>query len=189
VEIVALVALAIFVVIVTGFAVGLSSEPLARRIGDRAARATNALSRLLRRAPVKWNGEVFARFRAETIELIRQRWVFLTVATLANHFTVFLVFVASVRGVGISTAHVTLVEAFAAWALARVLGSIPLTPYGVGFVELGLTGALVAFGAGSAEAVAATLIYRFLTAVPTIILGLLAAGTWRIDSPTTADSA
>ena len=45
----------------------------------------------------------------------------------------------------------------AAWALSRVLGSIPITPGGVGFVELGLTGALVAFGASNAEAVAATL--------------------------------
>jgi hypothetical protein len=77
---------------------------------------------------------------------------------------------------------VTIVEAFAAWALSRVLGSIPITPGGVGFVELGLTGVLVAFGASNAEAVAATLIYRFLTAVPTIGLGLLAASTWKVGS-------
>jgi uncharacterized protein (TIRG00374 family) len=129
---------------------------------------------------VKWNGEVFVRFRAEAIDLIRRRWLFLTAATLANHLTVFLVLVVSVRAVGIPRAHVTLVEAFAAWALARVLGSIPITPGGVGFVELGLTGALVAFGASDAEAVAATLIYRFLTTIPTIVLGLLAAGTWKL---------
>jgi uncharacterized membrane protein YbhN (UPF0104 family) len=46
----------------------------------------------------------------------------------------------------------------------------------VGFVELGLTGVLVAFGASNAEAVAATLIYRFLTVVPVVLLGLVAAG-------------
>jgi uncharacterized membrane protein YbhN (UPF0104 family) len=180
IEIVALVALAIFVVVVTGFAVGLSSARLARRIGDRAAWAANWLKGLFRRAPVKWNGEVFVRFRAESVELIRRRWLFLTAATLANHLTVFLVLVASLRAVGIPRSHVTLVEAFAAWALARVLGSIPLTPSGVGFVELGLTGALVAFGASNAEAVAATLIYRFLITIPTIVLGLLAAGTWKV---------
>ena len=33
-------------------------------------------------------------------------------------------------------------------------------------------------GASNADAVAATLIYRFLTVVPTIVLGLVAAGTW-----------
>jgi Lysylphosphatidylglycerol synthase TM region len=74
---------------------------------------------------------------------------------------------------------VTFVEAFAAWALSRVLGSIPITPGGVGFVDLGLTGVLVAFGAHNTEAVAATLIYRFLTTIPIIVLGFLAVGTWR----------
>jgi putative heme transporter len=189
VEVVALIALAVFVVIVVGFAVGLSSEPLAQRIGDRAARTANVVKRLFGREPVKWNGEVFVRFRVEAGELVRQRWMVLTLATLANHLTVFLVFVASLRAVGIQAAHVTLVEAFAAWALARVLGSIPLTPYGVGFVELGLTGALVAFGAGNTQAVAATLIYRFLTAIPTIVLGLLAVGTWRVARPNATDPA
>ena len=87
------------------------------------------------------------------------------------------------RAVGIPRAEVTIVEAFAAWALARVLGSIPITPGGVGFVELGLTGALVAFGASNAEAVAATLIYRFLTIVPTLVFGLLAAATWKAGRP------
>ena len=95
--------------------------------------------------------------------LIRRRWFFLTAATLAGHLTVFVVLLASVRAVGIPRVEVTIVEAFAAWTLARILGAIPITPGGVGFVELGLTGALVAFGASNAEAVAATLIYRFLT--------------------------
>ena len=45
----------------------------------------------------------------------------------------------------------TLIEAFAAWALVRILGAIPFTPGGLGLVELGLSGALVAFGAANAE--------------------------------------
>ncbi len=179
-ELVAVIALAVFAVIVVGFSIGLTSARLARRLGDRAARAANWLKGLFHKAPVKWNGEAFVRFRVEAIELIRRRWAFLTFATLANHLTVFIVLLASLRAVGVPRGHVTIVEAFAAWALARVLGSIPITPGGVGFVELGLTGALVAFGASSAEAVAATLIYRFLTIVPTIILGLLAAATWKV---------
>jgi uncharacterized protein (TIRG00374 family) len=182
VELVAVIALGIFAVVVAGFAIGLSSERLAHRVGDRAARAVNWFKALFRRAPVTWNGEVFVRFRAEAIVLIRARWKFLTLATLANHLTVFLVLLVALRAVGIPRSHVTIVEAFAAWALSRVLGSIPITPGGVGFVELGLTGVLVAFGASNAEAVAATLIYRFLTAVPTIGLGLLAASTWKVGS-------
>jgi uncharacterized protein (TIRG00374 family) len=180
-----MISLAVFVVIVAGFAIGLTSARLARRVGNTAERTANSVKRLFHRAPVKWNGEVFVRFRAEAIELIRRRWAFLTFATLANHLTVFLVLLVSLRAVGIPTGHVTIVEAFAAWAIARVLGSIPITPGGVGFVELGLTGALVAFGATNAEAVAATLIYRAATILPTLMLGLLAAATWKVRPGTT----
>jgi putative heme transporter len=179
-ELVAMIALAVFVVIVVGFAIGLSSERLARRVGDRAARTVSWAKGIVHKAPVKWKGESFVRFREETIGLIRKRWWFLTIATLAGHLTVFIVLLVSVRAVGIPRVEVSIVEAFAAWALARVLGSIPITPGGVGFVELGLTGVLVAFGASNAEAVAATLIYRFLTIVPTLVFGLIAAATWNL---------
>ncbi len=175
-EIAALVGLAVFAVIVAGFAIALSSERLANRVGDRAARLVSAAGRLLHKAPVKWNGASFVHFRDESIELIRRRWRFLTAATLAGHLTVFVVLVVSLRAVGVTHTEVTIVEAFAAWTLARILGAIPITPGGVGFVELGLTGVLVAFGASNAEAVAGTMIYRFLTVVPTVLLGLVAAG-------------
>jgi uncharacterized protein (TIRG00374 family) len=181
-EWVALIALVIFCVVVAGFAVGLSSERLAKRVGNRAARTANWVKGLFRKRPVKWGGENFARFREEAIELIRRRWVFLTFATLANQLTVFVVLLVALRAVGVPSERVTIVEAFAAWALSRVLGAIPITPGGVGFVELGLTGALVAFGASNAEAVAATLIYRFLTILPTLVLGLLAAATWKLGN-------
>jgi len=70
-------------------------------------------------------------------------------------------------------------EAFAAWSLVRLLGSLPITPGGLGVVEVGLTAALVGFGGANAEVVAAVLLYRFLTIVPTLILGLLAGAIWR----------
>ena len=43
--------------------------------------------------------------------------------------------------------------------------------------------ALVAFGGANADVVAAVLIYRFLTMVPTLALGGLAALTWRWHKP------
>jgi uncharacterized membrane protein YbhN (UPF0104 family) len=75
------------------------------------------------------------------------------------------------------------VEAFAAWSLVRLLASIPITPGGLGVVELGLTSALVGFGGSNAGVVAAVLVYRALTVVPTLVLGLLAAATWRYHNP------
>ena len=74
----------------------------------------------------------------------------------------------------------SIAEAFAAWAVARALGAIPITPGGVGVVELSLTGFLVSFGGPNDQVVAAVLVYRFLQIVPVLVSGLLAGATWRL---------
>jgi len=176
---VAVVGLAVFVVAAAGFAVGLSTPQLARYVGNTAARLANRSLRILRRKPVGWTGESFVRFRDEAVHLLRRRWHVLTLATLAGQLSVFVVFLVSLRVVGVSASEVSGAEAFAAWSLVRLLGSLPITPGGLGVVEVGLVAALVGFGGANAEVVAAVLIYRFLTIVPTLILGLLAGATWR----------
>jgi uncharacterized protein (TIRG00374 family) len=180
IEWIALISLAVFCALVAAFALGLANARLTRRIGDKASRVASWAKGLLHKAPVSWNGEAFARFREESIVLIRDRWWYLTLTTLANHISVFLLLIVSVRAVGIEPSEVTLVQAFAAWAISRVIGSIAPTPGGLGFVELGLTGTLVGFGASNAEAVTAALVYRVLMDVPTLALGLLAAATFKL---------
>jgi len=179
----ALIGLAVLVVAVTGFALVLSREEWARRIGDLAARLATRALRVIRRGPVEWGGASFVRFRSDALGLLRRRWHVITLSTLAGHLTVFVLLVVCLRVTGVTGSEVTVIEAFAAWALVRILGALPLTPAGVGIVEVGLTGALVAFGAPNAEAVAATLLYRALTVLPTLALGLLAAATWRTHHP------
>jgi putative heme transporter len=176
----AFIGVVVLAVAIGAFALALSSPRRARQVGELAARVVNRFRRLLRRPPVLWGGESLAAFRGRTLDLLRRRWHVLTVATLAGHLTVFLVLVVCLRTIGIPASEVSLVEAFAAWALVRILGALPLTPAGLCFVELGLTGALVAFGASNADAVAATLLYRFLTVTPTLVLGLAAIATWRM---------
>jgi putative heme transporter len=61
----------------------------------------------------------------------------------------------------------------------RLIASVPITPGGVGVVELGLTGALVGFGGPNAPVVAAVLVYRVLTIAPTLLLGTAAGLTWK----------
>jgi uncharacterized protein (TIRG00374 family) len=95
-------------------------------------------------------------------------------------------FLVSLRVLGVSPGEVSAVEAFAAWSLVRLLGSLPITPGGLGVVEVGLTTALVGFGGKNAEVVAAVLVYRFLTIVPTLILGLIAGATWHRLAPAPA---
>jgi len=176
---VAVVGLAIFVVAAAGFAVGLSTPQLARSVGNIAARLANRSLRILRRKPVDWTGESFVGFRNEAVGLLRRRWHVLTLATLAGQLSVFVVFLVSLRVLGVSASEVSGADAFAAWSLVRLLGSLPITPGGLGVVEVGLVAALVGFGGANAEVVAAVLIYRFLTIVPTLVLGLLAGATWR----------
>jgi uncharacterized membrane protein YbhN (UPF0104 family) len=175
----AFVGVAILGVAVAALGLVLYSDRMAEDIGDAAAGGTNWALGRLRRRPVGWSGRSFERFRRDAVDLLRRRWHLLTLATFAGSLTVFLVLVVSLRAFGVGPAEVTLIEAFAAWSLARLLGSIPITPGGIGVVELSLTGTLVGFGGANAEVVAAVLVYRFLTMVPTLVLGLASAATWR----------
>ena len=179
----ALIGLAVFVAVVVGFGVGLSSASLARRVGNLAARIVGRLKRLIRRGPPPWDGDAFVGFRARTTTLLRRRWHVLALTTLAGHLTVFLVLFTSLRVLHVSADEVSAVEAFAAWSLVRLLASVPITPGGLGIVELGLTTALVGFGGKQVEVVAAVLVYRFLTIVPTLLIGALAGATWRRHHP------
>jgi uncharacterized protein (TIRG00374 family) len=176
---VAVIGLAVFVVAAAGFAVALSTPRLALLVGNTATRLVNWSLRILRRGPVGWTGDSFVRFRDEAVDLLRRRWHVLTLATLAGQLAVFVVLLVSLRVLGVSASEVSFVEAFAAWSLVRLLGSLPITPGGLGVVEVGLTGALVGFGGDNAEVVAAVLLYRFLTIVPTLVLGLVVGATWR----------
>jgi uncharacterized membrane protein YbhN (UPF0104 family) len=182
----AVVGSAVFGGIVAGLALAFGSAPLARRVGDFAARVVTRLKRVIRRGPVGWDGMALVQFRAETIGLLRKRWIWLTLATLAGHLTIYAVLLVSLRVLDVPGAEVSAIEAFAAWSIVRVLGSLPITPGGLGIVELGLTSLLVGFGGGQAEVVAAVLVYRFLTMVPTLVLGLAAAATWRRHNPNAA---
>ena len=142
----AAIGLAILVVVLTGFAAGLSTPRVARRVGDLAARAVSWGKRLFRKKPVTWDGEAFVRFRARTNSLLRRRWHVLTLATLAGHLTVYLVLLVSLRVLGVSADEVTVVEAFAAWSLVRLLGSIGVGASGFAFFAVSL-----AVGSGASE--------------------------------------
>ena len=119
----------------------------------------------------------FVRFRAQALGLLRRRWHVITLGTLAGPpdgvrppprlFE-------SRRRPGLRGLRCRGLRRLGA---RSILGAMPLTPAGVGIVEIGLTGALVAFGASNAEAVTATLLYRALSVLPTLALGLLAAAT------------
>jgi uncharacterized membrane protein YbhN (UPF0104 family) len=175
----AFVGVAVLGVAVAALAAVLATDRTATDIGDLAARLVSWALGRFGRERVLWGGESFERFRRDSLQLLRRRWHALTLATYAGTLTVFLVLLVSLRAFDVPGSEVSVVEAFAAWSLARLLGSVPITPGGIGVVELGLTGALLGFGGSNAGVVAAVLVYRFLTMVPTLVMGLLAATTVR----------
>jgi uncharacterized protein (TIRG00374 family) len=176
---VAFIGVAVLGIVIAGFVLMLVSNRLARDMGNVAARLANWGLRKVRRGPVSWSGASFERFRTEAGDLLERRWHLLTLTALVGNLTVFLLLVVSLRAMGVSSAQVNLVEAFASWSFIRIISAIPITPGGIGVIELGLTGMLVGFGGKNAAVVAAVLVYRFLTTVPTLLLGLAAAFTWR----------
>jgi uncharacterized protein (TIRG00374 family) len=177
----------VLVVGLVAFVLALQDERNARRVGSIAERVANRLLAVLRRSPVMGWADRLVLFRDEAIGLLRRRWHVLTLTTLAGHLAMFLVLVAAVRAVGITAEQLTLTEAFAAWALIRIITTIPITPGGLGIVELGLTGALVSFGAGQVEAVTAVLLYRVLTFIPPVAVGGVCLLFWRRVAPNAPD--
>jgi len=182
----AFVGMVILVVVLTGFVLALVNERLAHEVGEQAARVANWARAKLRKGPVTWGGPSFERFRLGAGDLLKRRWHVLTLASLAGSLSVFAVLLVALRALGVPSSEVSPTEAFAAWALMRLLASVPITPGGLGVVEIGLTTALVAFGGNNAGVVAAVLVFRVLTMVPSIGYGLLAAATWRRHRPPAA---
>ncbi|MGN6378721.1 MAG: lysylphosphatidylglycerol synthase transmembrane domain-containing protein [Gaiellales bacterium] len=174
---ISLIAAGALVLFVAAAIVAFRSEDQARRIGEFSGRMVSRLWVLMHREPRLGWGDRLANMRSETIDVVSRRWLFLTVSTLANQFTLFGVMLACLHATGVT--GVSFVEALAAWAFARLIGSVAITPAGLGIQELGLTAALVAFGGGTNQVIATALLFRVLTFVPTIIVGVVCMVIWR----------
>jgi uncharacterized protein (TIRG00374 family) len=157
----------------------LRSESFAGRFGAWVGRVTTRPLGWLKRPPLVDFDERLIEFRRESLGLLRRRWAVLTLAAYLSELSVYAVLLVSLRLVGVSESEVAWSVVLAAFALVRILQSVPITPGGVGVVELGLTGALVAAGGDHAEVVAGVLVFRALTWLPPLILGPIFYGIWR----------
>ena len=170
-------------VIVFALSVGLlvaivHSEKQAYRVGRAWDSVASFVLRPFKRGPVHGSGVAIARFREDSIDLVRRRWWAMMLCVLIGTMSVFLVLVVSLRVTGVSSSEVTLIEIFTAWSLVRLLTALPLTPGGIGITELGLVGTLTQFGGEESAVVAAVLLFRALTVLPPIIIGALVAFNW-----------
>jgi uncharacterized protein (TIRG00374 family) len=180
----ALIGLAVLAVAVTLFALALWKKEFARRIGDRLGRIVSALRRPFRKPPIATWGEQAVGFRSRTITLVGRRWLPLTLTTVVSHLALFFVLLLSLRHVGISEAEVSALQILAVFSFGRLLSALPITPGGLGVIELGYIGGLVA-AAGNEfkpEVVAAVLLFRVLTYGVQIPIGGFTYLIWRARS-------
>ena len=164
---------------VTIFALLLRSDDMARRIGLTAGRIASLVIKPFRRPPVRGWDRATVKFRGRTLLLLRARWLLITILTVVSHLSLFAVLLLSLRLVGVSENEVSWIQALAVFAFARLLSAIPLTPGGLGVIEVALITGLAAAGGPRAEVAAAVLIFRALTYVLPIPVGVATYVFWR----------
>ena len=156
----------------------LRSEALAVRIGQSTQKFVAFVFRKLRRRSVPDVADGILDFRHHSIGLLKQRWWKITIWIVAFNLIQFLLLLACCRALGIDNNTVSWVEVFAAFAFARLLETVPITPSGVGFVEAGAAAALISFGANDVSATAAVFLFRGFTYLLEIPVGSIAWIVW-----------
>ena len=119
----------------------------------------------------------FVRQRDIMVSTLGPRWRTALVAAVGNWGLDYLALVAAIYAVTGAKPKLSLV--LLAYGAAAVLSMIPITPGGLGFVELGLTAALVAAGIKPADALLATLAYRVVSYWLPLPAGLVATILFR----------
>src|SRR5580658_7343123 len=176
----AAVGLALLAAMAAGLGLLMRSESFAVRAGRVVQVALVTACRVARR-PASFDipGSLLG-FRDRAGALIAARGWRITAATAASNITLWLVLLACLRGVGLSQAQVPWQTSLAAFAFVRLLTVLPITPGGLGITELGLIATLVAAGHRDAvQVTAAVLLYRAVTYLPPIPLGVIACLIWQ----------
>jgi uncharacterized protein (TIRG00374 family) len=171
-------------VAVVAFTVVLRSEGGARTVGRWADRLIDPLTRRLAHGrSVDLTGKILD-FRSSVVDVMRTRWVQVTLSTLLLQLTSWAILVLALRGLeaGTGAVKVTWNEALAAFSFARVASFIPITPGGLGTVDAALAALLTGYGATSSQALAADLVWRAATYVPQVVLGALTFLWWRVTT-------
>jgi uncharacterized protein (TIRG00374 family) len=125
-------------------------------------RAVQAIrNRVLRkRAPLRGLPQRLIRERNEVMDVLGRRWWEALLFAAGRWVLDYLTLLAALTAIHAESRASTVLLAFCA---AQFLGTLPLTPGGLGFVEAGLTGTLALAGVPAGEAVVATLAYRLVS--------------------------
>ena len=130
-------------------------------------------NRVLRRRPPRRNlARRLLRERDVVQEVLGHNWWQALLFASGRWVLDYLTLLAALGAVG---AHPRPSLVLLAFFAAQLLGTLPLTPGGLGFVEAGLTGTLALAGVSARDAVVATLAYRLVSFWLPIPAGAIAA--------------
>ena len=177
---IAAIGLAAVLLSIVGIVYVLRSESTARRLGAFLQTPADRLYRLIRKSAPDIS-EALGTFNKQASVMVTTRWRQLSVTNVAAQMAPILVLAVGLAALGAFPAPVSPIEVFAAFSIALILTSVPLTPGGLGTVDAALVGLLVAFGCPAADAIAADLIWRLAWFVPQLLVGLLALGIYGWD--------
>ena len=175
----ALIGLGVLVAVIVIFVMVMRSESLATKVGKIGnsvikpfAGRIKALQGLDLVAPV-------TKFRSSMYELLKRRWLAITIAQVAVSVAQFLILYFALRGVeGWDTAGTSILVAFAAFGISQLGMMIPITPGGLGTVDAAMIALMTKFGVATGAATAADLVWRAASFVPQILIGIIALLLW-----------
>lgn len=133
-----------------------------------------------RRPKIQDLGPRLLRERDELRRTMGSRWLEAVGASIGRWAFEYFALLVILFGIG-ATPDIWLV--LLAFVAASVLGMIPFSPGGLGFVEAGLTATLAVSGISTGEALLATLVFRLVSFWLPIPVGLVAAWLFRRRYP------
>jgi len=147
----------VFTLILAAGAVALFADEPLRAVGTLAQRARNRVAR--RRKPVHDLPDRLIDERDLIRSMLGRRWWEALPFAAGNWLLDYTALLAAIAATG---AHPRASLVLIAYVVAALLGMVPITPGGLGFVELGLVASLGLAGVGAAQATLATLAYRLV---------------------------
>jgi uncharacterized protein (TIRG00374 family) len=183
-------AIVFVLIVVVGAACVIWDRPLVL-IGRAAQAVINRVRQ--HHEPVEGLPERLLHERDMVVEVLGRKWWEALLLSAGRWVLDYLTLIAALYALGVEPRPSLVLLAFCA---AQLLGNVPFTPGGVGFVEAGLTGFLALAGVGAGAAVVATLAYRLVSFWLPIPAGAVAAvihrrryGTYEVEPPPMPESA
>lgn len=158
-------------VVVGLLVVVLRSEAVARRVGGWGDALVSWVGRLVRRPIDVGVSDAVLEFRSSVLDVVSRRWGLVTGTSLLQQVTQFLILWVALIGVGGGSASVSLLQAFAAFAIGRLFTFTPVVPGGLGAVDAAMVAILQGFGEPDNDALAAVMVWRAVSLFPQVLIG------------------